>query len=190
MRAAVCKRGPGAEQGGASRSLPLFLPGLLLLSLLAAPGCGGDPTGTAASSSPGSAPYVPETFSEEEVARILQESMAFMAFGHPEGFGLPIAEALACGCCVVGYSGLGGRELMSLGAEHGVALEVAYGDWQGFVDAFYALSGSLSKKPLDLQHALLGCSKDLRRSYSSDMFRTSVEEAMLRWEKCWSAHMP
>ena len=74
MRAAVCKRGPGAEQGGASRSLPLFLPGLLLLSLLAAPGCGGDPTGTAASSSPGSAPYVPETFSEEEVARILRLS--------------------------------------------------------------------------------------------------------------------
>ena len=39
--------------------------------------------------------------SQEEVALILQESLVFLSFGHPEGFGLPIAEALACGCAVL-----------------------------------------------------------------------------------------
>ena len=95
-----------------------------------------------------------------EVAQILRESVAFMAFGHPEGFGLPIAEALACGCAVVGYSGLGGREPMELGAEYGVALEVAFGDWQGFLDALCALDRSLQNYPHKLQHALLLCSKN------------------------------
>ena len=49
-----------------------------------------------------------------EVAQILQRSLVFLAFGHPEGFGLPIAEAASCGCYVIGYSGLGGRELLEL----------------------------------------------------------------------------
>lgn len=48
---------------------------------------------------------------EAEVARILGESTVFLALGFLEGFGLPIAEALACGCLVAGYSGGGGREL-------------------------------------------------------------------------------
>ena len=52
--------------------------------------------------------------SQAEVSTILQESLIFLAFGHPEGFGLPLAEALACGCSIVGYSGLGGRELFAL----------------------------------------------------------------------------
>ena len=49
--------------------------------------------------------------SHEEVISIFARSLIFLSFGHPEGFGLPVAEAMACGCSVVGYSGLGGREL-------------------------------------------------------------------------------
>jgi glycosyltransferase involved in cell wall biosynthesis len=48
--------------------------------------------------------------SEAAVADILRESQVFLSFGHPEGFGLPPAEALACGCLVIGYHGGGGRE--------------------------------------------------------------------------------
>ena len=123
---------------------------------------------------------------QEEVALILQESLAFMAFGHPEGFGLPIAEALACGCAVLGYSGLGGRELMALGAEYGVALEVAYGDWQGFVDGLRALDRSYKKHPHELQQALLNCAEDVRRRYSSEAFQASVEQALAHCEERWS----
>ena len=40
--------------------------------------------------------------------------LPFSFHGHPEGFGLPVAESLL-ECGVIGYSGLGGRELLSLG---------------------------------------------------------------------------
>lgn len=47
---------------------------------------------------------------EAEVADILRSSSIFMSFGYPEGCPLPPAEALACGCVVVGYAGFGGVE--------------------------------------------------------------------------------
>jgi len=46
----------------------------------------------------------------EEVASALQDALIFLSCGHPEGFGLPLAEAIACGCLVVGYHGLAGRD--------------------------------------------------------------------------------
>ena len=47
----------------------------------------------------------------QAVAETLGEATVFVALGHTEGFGLPIAEALAAGCLVAGYDGGGGREL-------------------------------------------------------------------------------
>ena len=70
---------------------------------------------------------------QADVAKQLQKSLAFLAFGHPEGFGLPLAEAAACGCALIGYSGLGGRELLAMARSKGVGWEVEYGDWQGFL---------------------------------------------------------
>ena len=45
------------------------------------------------------------------VAEILGAATVFVALGHTEGFGLPVAEALAAGCLVTGYDGGGGLEL-------------------------------------------------------------------------------
>lgn len=50
---------------------------------------------------------------EKEVARIMRESLIFLSGGTAEGFGLPAAEAMACGCVVVGYHGGGGKEFFS-----------------------------------------------------------------------------
>jgi len=47
---------------------------------------------------------------ETEAAHILRESLIFLSFGYPEGFSLPPAEAMACGCIVIGYHGMGGME--------------------------------------------------------------------------------
>lgn len=47
---------------------------------------------------------------EKEVAKVLKESAFFLSFNHKEGFGMPPAEAMACGCIVVGYPGKGGKE--------------------------------------------------------------------------------
>ena len=49
-------------------------------------------------------------YSQQETANILRSSAIFLSFSEREGFGLPPAEAMACGCYVVGFTGLGGRE--------------------------------------------------------------------------------
>ncbi len=51
-----------------------------------------------------------EHMSEAEVARTLQASPLFVSLNKAEGFGLPPAEAIACGCRVVGFHGMAARE--------------------------------------------------------------------------------
>ena len=48
--------------------------------------------------------------SEGEVGEELRSTSIFLSVAHQEGFGLPAAEAMACGAYVVGFHGLGGRE--------------------------------------------------------------------------------
>jgi glycosyltransferase involved in cell wall biosynthesis len=49
--------------------------------------------------------------SETQVVEALGRTSVFVALGISEGFGLPVAEALAAGCLVVGYPAGGGEEL-------------------------------------------------------------------------------
>lgn len=51
----------------------------------------------------------------ENVAEILRESEIFLSFSYKESFGLPPAEAMACGCIVIGYHGQGGKEFFKEG---------------------------------------------------------------------------
>lgn len=48
--------------------------------------------------------------SHRQVAACLQSTCIFLAFTYQEGFGLPAAEAMACGAYVVGNHGHGGAE--------------------------------------------------------------------------------
>ena len=120
--------------------------------------------------------------SHNEVIDQLQRSLLFLSFGHPEGFGLPVAEAIACGCAVVGYSGLGGRELFELGDRHGTVEEVAVGDWLGVVRAAERIDRQLTTDAEGLSARLLSASKEIRRLYSLDKMQMSVEAAMSRIE--------
>ena len=51
--------------------------------------------------------------SQSEVSQLMQDSAIFLSFGLNEGFGLPPAEAMACGCIVIGFHAGGGREFFN-----------------------------------------------------------------------------
>ena len=116
------------------------------------------------------------------VAQRLQKSLGFLAFGHPEGFGLPLAEAAACGCALIGYSGLGGRELMTMARSQQVGWEVDYGDWQGFLNGTEALIRAIQEHPKTVVNQLQTLSVQVRQRYSWTEMVKSVEKALTRWE--------
>ena len=119
---------------------------------------------------------------QNKVADLLQRSMGFLAFGHPEGFGLPLAEAAACGCALIGYSGLGGRELLALAKENQVGWQVEFGDWQGFLSGTNRLIQRFEQQPKKLATQLQGLSNEVRKSYSFQAMIQSVAKALPRWE--------
>ena len=51
-----------------------------------------------------------ENLSRNEFAGALKESLIFISLSNNEGFGLPPAEAMACGCIVIGFHGNAGKE--------------------------------------------------------------------------------
>lgn len=56
------------------------------------------------------APMPIRGMSEAHVAATLRRAPIFLSLSDRDGFGLPPAEAMACGCYVVGYAGGGGDE--------------------------------------------------------------------------------
>jgi Glycosyl transferases group 1 len=71
---------------------------------------------------------------EKDVARIMGESVVFLALSHKDALGLPPLEAMACGCFCAGYHGDGGRTYMN--AENGWWAND--GDWLACVDGLAA----------------------------------------------------
>ena len=109
---------------------------------------------------------------------LMKKSLIFLSFGHPEGFGLPVAEALACGCAVVGYSGLGGRELFAIAAKYGVGLDVPLGDLTCFVDSFLSIYSSCIRDRRFFCESLLQVSLEIREVYSPTQMDLSLAKAL------------
>lgn len=111
-----------------------------------------------------------------QVAERLNGARLFLAFGHPEGFGLPIAEAMAAGCWVVGNSGGGGRELFRFGGSH----EISFGDWSGFIAAIQDALDRFALAPREMELRLQRQALAVQVLYSYEEERASIESA---WER-------
>jgi hypothetical protein len=117
-----------------------------------------------------------EGLSEPEVARIMGESMLFLAFGHPEGLSLANLEALACGCRLIGYSGRAGREYFEATGSQ----EIEVGDVVGFCQAVeaFVLGAEDADAAASLAVEALKASRFVRETYSAQRERDSLLAAM------------
>jgi glycosyltransferase involved in cell wall biosynthesis len=113
-----------------------------------------------------------EGLPEREVAAILRDSAIYLSTGQAEGFGLPVAEAMACGCTVVGYHGGGGRELFRPGFSH----PVEEGDILGLARACEQVIQGLREEPARLEEQGREAAEFIRREYSPEAEERSIVE--------------
>jgi glycosyltransferase involved in cell wall biosynthesis len=102
--------------------------------------------------------------SHEQVADALRQCRIFMAFTRHEGFGLPAAEAMACGCYVVGNHGLGGAEFFK--TEFSSTVES--GDILGFARAVEQAVSNEQSEPGWCQQRGQNAAEFIRSEYSPE----------------------
>lgn len=88
-----------------------------------------------------------DNLSEAEAARVLRDSAIFLSSSDREGFGLPPLEAGACGCVVVGYDGVAGREFFSKEYMY----PVPQGDILAFIETLQAVLAQYDEDPVTLE---------------------------------------
>lgn len=119
------------------------------------------------------APFI--NLPQAEVARIYKESLLFLSFGYPEGFGLPPAEAMACGCIAIGFHGGGGREFFR--PEFSYPIE--QGDIVGFARTVESVIRAYDEDPAPFAAKGLAAAR-----YISERYSTALEEqeVMSAWQ--------
>ena len=110
---------------------------------------------------------------DHALAEALGETLLFLSFSDREGFGLPPAEALLCGCLVVGYDGVGGREYFDLDA----ARAVPDSDVVALVRTARAVLAAYAEDPGPLDAQRRAASDAIATRYSAEAFAASVRHA-------------
>ena len=102
-----------------------------------------------------------DNMTEAQVADHLRHSAIFLSFSEREGLPLPPAEAMACGCVVIGFHGFGGRDFadnaiwVSEGdvVEFARTVESVLKTWQQDADRFRLLTERASAHIRDTYNA-------------------------------------
>ncbi len=112
-----------------------------------------------------------QNVSRATAAEVMQNSLVFAAFGFTEGLGLPPLEAMACGCVVVGFDGLGGADYSR--PDNGFWVDE--GDYFGFAHQL-AKAIEASQTPQWREEVLGNCAEVLL-NYSQNRFNTGLVKA-------------
>jgi hypothetical protein len=101
---------------------------------------------------------VVNNISSDELLKLYNKHQIFINLGYPEGFCRPAAEAMACGCVVVGFTGGGGSDFMKHRENSFIAAD---GNDKELIELLSYTLHTLSKKEL------LSISKQGRATISS-----------------------
>jgi hypothetical protein len=117
-------------------------------------------------------PWVPiKDMTRAQCAEVLNASAVFASFSFIEGLGLPPLEAMACGCIVAGFDGLGGADY----ANPSNGFWAKEGDHASFAQQL-ALALRASQNPA-WRHDLMQAQKSTLSHYNMSSFRQSTHEA-------------
>jgi glycosyltransferase involved in cell wall biosynthesis len=84
---------------------------------------------------------------QEAAHQLIRDSLIFLSLSQLEGFGLPPAEAMATGCLVIGYTGVGGEEFFT--SETGFPIQD--GDIVAFIDQIATVVSAWRHAPEELE---------------------------------------
>ena len=113
---------------------------------------------------------------EQQVGDVMRESSFFLSTTYHEGFGLPAAEAMASGCIVIGYDGMGGREYY----KDDFAYPVPLGDIINFAIIAEQVIKQFDDDPTPLQQKA-----DIAAGFINNNYSLLTEEQDI--VECWNA---
>lgn len=111
-----------------------------------------------------------EGVDEAGVARLMETPALYLSFVHQESFSLSNLEAMARGCRVIGYSGLGGREFFA----DDRALEIPAADVIAFARAVEAEARRFEQGCPELIAAMEAGASFVRRTYTAEAEREDL----------------
>lgn len=116
--------------------------------------------------------------SQPQVASVLKESLGYISTGHPEGFGLPLAEAAICGNALFGYTGLGGQEIFDIATKYSLSFPSPTGDLSSIIQNIRFFVSGFDPNDSNYGARIFDFSKEVSSTYNSSMMRSSLHAAL------------
>ncbi len=107
-----------------------------------------------------------------QVGEVMARSRIFISLMKDESLGFPAAEAMASGCIVVGFDGLGGAEFF----DASTGIPVVEGDVAGLVAAVEQTVAEYEADPARLDEMRRHASRRVKERYSVEAFETTFLE--------------
>ncbi|MFA6914878.1 MAG: glycosyltransferase [Parachlamydiales bacterium] len=110
---------------------------------------------------------------QEELVQTLQDSAIYLSTSYQEGFGLPPAEAMACGAVVIGYHGEGGKEYIKAP----YAYPIEHGNILAYVKKVEELANLFETGPEDFISIGKSASDYIHKTYPIQKEENSIVES-------------